>query len=202
VDAETWNRRYAEEGYAYGAQPNAFLMQMKPLLRAGGRVLCLGDGEGRNGVWLATQGFDVTSLDWAAIGLRKAEWLARRIGAAITTVEADVTTHDLQAGGPWDAMVSIFLHLPAAPRRALHARCVQALRPGGVFVLECYTSEQLHYASGGPREAELLPTLAELETEFPGCTIEHQFSGERLVLEGRLHTGLAHVAQIVVRRPG
>ena len=199
---EFWNGRYEAEGYAYGTAPNAFLVESSHLLPAHGRVLCLADGEGRNGAWLAAQGFDVTSVDIAEAGLVKARALAAARGVAIATEAVDVTTFEL-GRERWDAIVSIFLHLPARPRAALHARCVQALRPGGVFVFTAYTPEQLACGTGGPKEAELLPALADVEADFApaaGCAIEHRFSGLKHVVEGRLHSGDAQVAELVVRK--
>ncbi len=195
-----WNQRYAGADYAYGTAPNDFLVASLARLPRGGRVLCLADGEGRNGVWLAQQGFDVTSVDIADAGVRKARALAAQAGVALAAVQADVTTFDLGLAA-WDAIVSIFLHLPPPARRELHARCAAALRPGGVLVYEAYTAEQVAYASGGPvKEPQLLVTLPEIETEFPGCAVEHRFSGVRRVVEGTLHHGDAHVAQLVARK--
>lgn len=200
-----WNDRYAAEGYAYGTAPNEFLVQCLPRLRslpARAAVLCLADGEGRNGVWLASQGFEVTSVDIAEAGLRKARALAERAGVALHTVQGDVTKLELEPAR-WDAIVSIFLHLPARPRRALHQRCVAALRPGGLFVFEAYSPEQLALGTGGPAEIALLPTLSDLEGDFAACddaAIEHRFSGVRPVVEGPLHSGDGHVVQVVVRK--
>jgi hypothetical protein len=99
--------------------------------------------------------------------------------------------------------VSIFLHLPAKARRALHRRCAAALRPGGLFLFEAYSPQQLAFGTGGPKEVDLLPTLADIESDFDGCqnvAIDHRFSGVRQVLEGPLHGGDGHVVQLVVRR--
>jgi SAM-dependent methyltransferase len=195
-----WNERYAGPDYAYGTAPNDFLVACLPWLAPRGRVLCLGDGEGRNSVWLAQQGLRVTAVDIADAGLRKTQRLAAEAGVEVATVHADVTGFDF-GSEPWDAVVSIFLHLPPAPRRALHARAVAALAPGGVFVFEAYTKEQVAYASGGPvKEPDLLVAPADLETEFPGCVFVHRFSGVRRVVEGKLHHGDAHVAQVVARK--
>ena len=200
-----WNARYAAEGYSYGTEPNEFLVQCLPRLQSlprGAGVLCLADGEGRNGVWLARQGFAVTSVDIAEEGLRKARALAGSAGVALQTQQADVTA--LAPGSQcWDAVVSIFLHLPARPRRELHRRCLAALRPGGLFVFEAYSPEQLVFGTGGPKEIALLPTLADVEADFAGCpgaAIVHRFSGVRSVVEGPLHSGDGHVVQLVVRR--
>jgi SAM-dependent methyltransferase len=200
-----WNARYAADAYAYGTAPNEFLVQCLPRLQPlphGARVLCLADGEGRNGVWLAAQGFDVTSVDVADEGLRKARALADREGVQLQTVQGDLTTFEL-GRERWDAIVSIFLHLPAKARRALHRRCAAALRPGGLFLFEAYSPQQLAFGTGGPKEIELLPTLADVEGDFEACddtTLEHRFTGVRHIVEGPLHTGDGHVVQLVVRK--
>jgi SAM-dependent methyltransferase len=190
-----WNARYAAEGYSYGTEPNEFLTQCLSRLQSLPR-------DGHNGVWLARQGFAVTSVDIAEEGLRKARALAERAGVALETRQADVTAF-APAERSWDAIVSIFLHLPAKPRRALHRRCFDGLRPGGLFVFEAYSPEQLAYGTGGPKEIALLQTLADVANDFADCagaTIVHRFSGVRRVVEGPLHTGDGHVVQLVVRK--
>jgi len=105
----------------------------------------------------------------------------------------------------WDAIVSIFLHLPAKPRRALHRRCFESLQQGGLFVFEAYSPEQLAHGTGGPKEIALLPILADVEGDFAGCVgadIVHRFSGVRRMVEGPLHSGDGHVVQLVVRKHG
>lgn len=153
-------------------------------------------------MWLARQGFAVTSVDIAEEGLRKARALAESAAVPLQTEQADVTAF-APAEQSWDAIVSIFLHLPAAPRRALHQRCFEALRPGGLFVFEAYSPEQLAWGTGGPKEIALLPTLEDVESDFAGCagaTVVHRFSGVRSVVEGLLHSGNGHVVQLVVRK--
>lgn len=199
-----WNERYAGEAFAYGTEPNGFLVQHAGALRPGMAVLCLADGEGRNGVWLARQGAAVTSIDIADAGLAKARRLAEAAGVAIATVHGDVTTADLGAAS-WDLVVSIFLHLPAGPRRALHHRAAAALKPGGRYVFECYGPGQLVHGTGGPKDAALLPALAEVEADFaglPGLAVRHRFHGVRPVHEGPLHHGDGEVVQLVVERVG
>lgn len=197
--AAFWNRRYAAAEFAYGTAPNDFLVEVSARFAAGGAVLCLADGEGRNGVWLARQGFAVSAIDIAERGLDKAQALARRHGVSIETRAADLAACDLGLA-TWDAIVSIFLHLPPGVRRELHRRCVLALKPGGVLAFEAYGPGQLGRGTGGPPEAELLPALAELEQDFPGCATLHRFAGLREVREGSLHNGLGEVVQIVVRK--
>ncbi len=205
-----WNQRFAPEAYAYGTAPNDFLAQQAERLQAlpaGAPVLCLADGEGRNGVWLAGQGFAVTSVDLSDAGLAKAQALAAQRGVSITTVHADVTSFEL-APAHWAAIVCIFLHLPSQQRRNLHRRCAAALQPGGLFIHEAYSPGQLALGTGGPKDADMLPTLADLTQDFAdldsvdGLTTEHQFAGVRPVIEGALHSGNGEVVQLVLRRTG
>ncbi|RIK99282.1 MAG: SAM-dependent methyltransferase [Burkholderiales bacterium] len=198
--AAFWNARYAGEDYAYGTEPNDFLAAQAALLPAGLPVLCLADGEGRNGVWLAGRGFEVTSVDVAQQGLDKAQALAQRAGVSLRTVRADVMQYEL-GENRWGAIVSIFLHLPQRARAALLARCVRALAPGGVLVFEAYGKRQPEFGTGGPPEPELLARLDDLIDELAGCEIVHRFDGVRAVHEGAHHSGDAHVVQVVARKP-
>jgi SAM-dependent methyltransferase len=194
-----WNQRYGGEEFAYGIAPNDFLVAMAPRLRARGSVLCLADGEGRNGVWLARQGFAVTSVDIAAQGMEKARQLAAEQGVAIETRVADLASHDL-GHEVWDGIVSIFMHLPPTVRRDLFARCVAALRPGGIVLFEAYAKGQFGRGTGGPPDVELLVAPADVAQEFPGCRILHAFCGLREVNEGRHHNGVGEVVQLVVQK--
>jgi 2-polyprenyl-3-methyl-5-hydroxy-6-metoxy-1,4-benzoquinol methylase len=117
-----WDQRYGGEEYAYGTAPNEFLVAMAPRLPMG-RVLCLGEGEGRNAVWLAGRGYEVTAVDASRVGLEKAERLAAERGVTITTVHADLAKHDIDPDA-WDGILSIFCHLPPALRADVHHRFV------------------------------------------------------------------------------
>lgn len=195
-----WNARYATEEFVYGTAPNDFLIQVAPRVAPRSRVLCVADGEGRNSVWLAQQGHRVTALDVAAKGMAKAAQLARAAAVELQTVVADVTKYDF-GRGCWDAVVSIFLHLPATARRAVHRRCIEALVPGGLFVYEAYGPEQLGRGTGGPPEPHLLHPLAEVLADCAGCIIEHRASLVRHIAEGRLHRGDGAVIQLLARKP-
>jgi SAM-dependent methyltransferase len=194
-----WDQRYGTPQFVYGTEPNGFVVEHVGQLPAGGRVLCLADGEGRNGVWLARQGFDVTSVDLSPQGVDKARRLAKQMGVVLNTEVADVTEFDL-GQAQWDAIVCIFLHLPARARADLHGRAVLALKPGGVFLWECYGPEQLSRNTGGPKDSSLLPALNEVARDFSDCALLHAWSGSRLVQEGSLHTGEGFVTQLVARK--
>lgn len=194
-----WDTRYDTEDYVYGTEPNDFLRENVNRLKPG-RALCLADGEGRNGVFLAEKGFEVTSVDVSGIGLRKARALARERGVDLETVRADLGDFD-PGQDAWDSVVSIFCHLLPEIRATLHARVVAALVPGGTFLLEAYTPAQLEMGTGGPPTAERMVTLETLRGELDGLVFEHAVECSREVLEGLGHTGWAEVVQVLARKP-
>lgn len=195
-----WDQRYAGEEYVYGRQPNDFLANVIRSLDTGGRALCLAEGEGRNAVFLAEQGYRVHAVDASAVGLAKAERLARERGVEIRTEVADLDGYRIEPGA-WDLIVSVFCHLPASARRALHREVVAGLRPGGLFVLEAYTPAQLALGTGGPPDAALMMTLETLREELAGLHLERACELEREVHEGRLHNGRGAVVQLLARKP-
>jgi SAM-dependent methyltransferase len=193
-----WDQRYAADGFFYGTEPNDFLRAEVARLPRG-ELLCLGDGEGRNGVWLAAQGHAVTSVDLSAVGLEKARLLAKQRGVSLTTVPADLATFDL-GEARWHAIVSIFCHLPSVLRRDVYARVVRGLRPGGVVLLESYTPAQLGRGTGGPPVADMLVDLAALRADFAGLEVLLGVERERDVHEGHGHRGASAVVQFVARK--
>lgn len=195
-----WDQRYAEEGFAYGERPNDFLIATAGYVTPGGRVLMLGDGEGRNGVYMAEQGHEVHSVDLSPVGMAKAAKLAASRGVTITTEVADLATFDL-GDAAWDGIVSIFCHMPPSIRQRVHHAIGKALVPGGVLLLEAYAKEQFGRGTGGPPDEAMLMSLTELENEFDGLEILHGESFDRKVIEGKYHTGRAAVTQIIARRP-
>jgi len=194
-----WNERYSQPGFAYGTKPNDFLRDNASLI-PWGRVLALADGEGRNGVYVASLGYQVTSVDLSSVGLAKAKRLAADRGVAIHTVEADLADFVITPSS-WEGVVSIFCHLPPALRRRVHASVAQGLVPGGVLLLESYTPRQLELGTGGPSNPELMPTLDQLRDELAGLEFLHGAEVERDVREGAFHTGRAAVVQVAARRP-
>ncbi len=195
-----WDERYAAEGWAFGSEPNDFLREHAHLLPVAGRVLCLAEGEGRNAVHLATLGHDVLGVDLSGVGLAKAQSLAAERGVRIATEVADLATWPI-APGSFDAIVSIFAHVPPDVRRELHPRVAAGLKPGGVLLLEAYRPEQLGRGSGGPNDVGKLMTLALLREELEGLEFEIAREIEREVIEGRYHAGMSAVVQVVARRP-
>src|SRR5262249_36997604 len=193
-----WDARYAEPGWAFGTEPNDFLREHAHHLPRG-RVLCLAEGEGRNAVWLATRGYEVTGVDRSAAGLEKARALARERGVTLTTVCADLDVFPIEPGH-WQGIVSIFAHVPRALRRRVHAAAVEGLAPGGVLLLEAYRPEQIGRGTGGPSDDDRMLDLARLREELGALEWLLAREADRDVVEGRCHTGPASVVQLVARR--
>lgn len=190
-----WDQRYDTEAYAYGKQPNDFLAQHYRSLPRGA-VLSLAEGEGRNAVFLAKQGYAVTAVDGSRVGLAKAQRLAEEHGVRLELIHADLV--DFEVGtARWDGIVSIFCPLPSAVRARLHAKVVAGLKTGGVYLLEAYTPEQLRYGTGGGRSADTMTSKAALERELAGLHFTHLEELERDVIEGAYHTGLSAVVQAI-----
>jgi SAM-dependent methyltransferase len=194
-----WDERYNTTDYVYGTDPNTFLANIVAEMPRG-RTLCVAEGEGRNAVFLAEHGHDVVAVDSSAVGLEKARRLAIERGVMIETVVEDLAHLDITAGS-WDAIVSIFAHVPPEIRKPLHRKIVHGLRPGGMLVLEAYTPAQIKLGTGGPPVAELTMNLEILREELDGLVFRHAVELQRDVVEGRFHTGKGAVVQVVAIRP-
>ena len=201
--AAMWDARYEPEPYAYGEAANAFLIAQAPRLKPGMRALVPGDGEGRNGVWLAHQGLVVDTLDLSAHGVAKARRLAAARGVNVNAAQADA----LSWAWPretYDVVALIYFHFAASERRFIHSRALAALKPGGLLILEAFRPEQLAAraagARGGPRDAHLLYSVADLSADFAGQEILELAEAVAVLEEGALHVGASEIVRAVVRR--
>jgi SAM-dependent methyltransferase len=196
-----WDERYAGDAYLFGTEPAAFLVRQAGLLPQAARVLMLAEGEGRNAVWLAEQGHEVTGIDQSAVGLAKAARLARERGVQATFRQGDVLDWD-GADGPWDAVVAIFVHFRSAEWAGLARALLRGLRPGGLFLYHGYGPGQIAFGTGGPREPGMLPTAAEVTAHFPGWTRALLRDHDDVLAEGTRHIGRSALVDVVLRAPG
>ena len=194
-----WEQRFAGETYLYGTEPNEFLRVSLPALPKGA-ALCLAEGEGRNAVFLAESGYQVSSVDLTKSGVDKTKRLAEERGVKVNAVVGDLTDFDL-GQERWDLVVSIFAHVPPDLRRSLHRRVVDSLKSGGVLLLEAYTPDQMGRGTGGPPVVELTMTLDSLREELAPLEFVHAEELDRDVLEGTGHTGHGAVVQVIARKP-
>ncbi|NOR61503.1 MAG: methyltransferase domain-containing protein [Rhodobacteraceae bacterium] len=193
-----WDKRYSGKAFAYGTTPNDFLRAQAHNLPLGD-VLSLGEGEGRNAVFLAGLGHKVSALDGSQVGLEKAQAFAKDQGVEIKTIHADLANYQIEENR-WDVIVSIFCHLPPDIRRKTHRQIAAALRPGGCLILEAYTPQQLEYKTGGPPTAAMMMDLESLRAELGALEFEFAQEGIRDVQEGAFHSGTGATVQLVARK--
>jgi len=190
-----WDDRYSSAEYAYGKTPNTFLEENFKAIPKG-RVLSVAEGEGRNAVFLAKQGYSVTAVDASQVGLSKAKKLAEENGVEIELIHADLAEFDV-GENKWDGIVSIFCPLPSAIRKELHRKVVAGLKNNGVFFLEAYTPEQIKLGTGGGSSVDTMQTKQSLIAELSGLKFVHLLEHERNIVEGVYHTGVGAVVQLI-----
>ncbi len=194
-----WDQRYSEPGYAYGTDPNDFLVDSIERLPAGGKVLCLADGEGRNSVYLARNGFEVTAIDASTVGVKKKRQLAKEHGVKVEAIVADLADSTIDSDC-YDAINSIFCHLPLPLRKKVHKSVAKSLRKEGIFLLEGYAPKQLENNTGGPRIPELLMELKDVTEEITPLRLIHSIEKDRDIKEGKLHTGIGSIVQVIAKK--
>lgn len=189
-----WNERYAADDYVYGTAPNEFfklnLEKLSP-----GRILFPGEGEGRNAVYAATRGWNVTAFDSSSEGQAKATRLA---AARAATIDYRLASYDEAAFEPesFDCIALVYTHMPAAKRREYHQRFLQWLKPGGHLILEGFAKAQIHNPTGGPKDVDMLWSADELTGDFEGLSTFGIEESVVLLSEGEFHKGQAAVIRV------
>ncbi len=198
--AQTWNRRFAGDDYLFGTEPNAWLREHAGVWASGQRVLCVADGEGRNSVWLARRGLQVTAFDIAEAGVAKARRLAAGQGVAVDFQVADCDGYAWPEAA-FDGVAAIFVQFADPPQRErLFRHLVRSLKPGGTLLLQGYTPRQLEYKTGGPPFASHLYTPALLREAFADMEIVELRDYEADIAEGSGHCGRSALIGLVARR--
>jgi SAM-dependent methyltransferase len=195
-----WNERFSAPGYHFGTAPNAFLKSQAHLLRRGQQALSIADGEGRNGVFLAEQGLDVRSIEFSPLAIAKARELAASRGVAIAIEQADVLNWTWPVA-QFDVIAAIFIQFAdAAERPRIFAGIRQALKPGGLLLMQGYRPEQLAYGTGGPKQVGNLYTRALLQEAFSDFASLDIREHDDVVGEGDAHAGMSALIDLVGRK--
>jgi SAM-dependent methyltransferase len=196
MDLNFWNERYSQESFAYGKEPNTFLVSKISCLKPQSKVLCLAEGEGRNAVFLSEHNHRVTAVDYSEIGLQKLMGYATQKGLHIDSICMDLNNYKIEEG-KWDAIVCIFGHFLPDLRSKVFRQVYKGLTRGGVFLLEAYHKDQLNFRTGGPQDPGLLYDVEDLKfdlSEFDVISIERSI---REIAEGQYHQGRSAVVQVV-----
>lgn len=199
--AQFWNERFDKAEFIFGKEPNEYLAQQaKQYLQSGDRVLCIADGEGRNGVWLAKQGLNVVGFDVSDKALAKAKQLALDNQVSITYSLCDVDGFDWQANA-YDAIVGIFIQFADPAMRArIFQQVYTSLKPSGIFILQGYTPKQLEYKTGGPSLIEHLYTEEMIRDLAQDFEILDLCSYEKELSEGARHAGMSALLGLTARK--
>jgi SAM-dependent methyltransferase len=201
--SERFDARYSDAGYHYGKEPDSFLESLAARFKPGQTALLPADGEGRNGVWLATRGLKVATFDQSAVGVEKSHKLAAEKGVTIDAQVGKVETYSWPVG-TMDVVALFFLHLPPNLRRTVHRACYDALRPGGLFILQSFSLRQLvmreRGAVGGTQIAENLYSVEALRGDLPQAVFE-VLEDVDAEFHGASQHGLCAVLRVVARKP-
>jgi cyclopropane fatty-acyl-phospholipid synthase-like methyltransferase len=200
AEFDRWQERFGAPGYLFGTAPNAFLKSQAHLLRKGQTALAVADGEGRNGVFLAEQGLDVLSVDFSPLAQEKVRKLAAARGVTLKVEQADLTAWTWPKEA-FDVVAAIFIQFASPPERdKIFAGIKQALKPGGLLLLEGYTPKQIDYKTGGPSKVENLYTRELLEKAFGDFASLDIREHDSVIHEGEGHGGMSALIDLVGRK--
>ena len=192
---EFWNERFSTDEYIYGKNPNRFFKEQIDKLEPG-RLLLLGEGEGRNSVYAATKRWKVDAVDFSQTAKDKALLLAEN-----NDVQVNYTISNLVDFIPgknfYDAIGLIFVHLKPETRKIVHQRIINSLKNNGQIILEAFEKEQLGKNSGGPQSEQMLYSKEELEIDFRALRFIYFKKVTVLFDEGNKHKGDASVIRFV-----
>lgn len=191
-----FDERFNNTEFFYGLKPNDYLYEKSLALSPQSTILSLGEGEGRNALFLAKEGHKIIAIDESIIGLEKAKKLLHENHLDLEIICTDIAKFDFPKSH-YDAIISIWFHLPKELRTTIHQKCVEALKPNGIFILEAYTPKQLENNSGGPKNIDMLMDPKDLITELKGLRLIELNELNREIHEGTGHNGPSAVVQIL-----
>ena len=193
-----WDNRFEECDTFYGEAPNQFLKEFIDTMPAG-RLLLPGEGEGRNAIYAARNGWAGEAFDWSEAARNSAADKAEDAGIMLHYELKDIA--DYKPLKQYDVIALIYVHLPAPLRAHFHAQLVDSLEPGGYLIMEAFSKNQQEEITGGPENAALLYRREDIEKDFAGLEL-YLCDEEKMPLsEGELHNGTANIIHFIARKP-
>ena len=194
---EFWNSKFTRDGFLYGLKPNSFIASKTKLFKRESKLLCLGEGEGRNAIFFAKKNFEVTALDASDMGLSKLNQRAKEENLNIQTLCIDLNHWDDDK--KYDVIVASYLHMYKDERNELFEKIEKSLSDGGYFIGEFFSTKQLNYNSGGPKDEDLLYTVNDFKKSFSLC--DKEIKEQVTILdEGKGHQGEACVIRVIIQK--
>lgn len=197
--SEFWNERYQVKDYIFGIEPNDFIRAVTPAATAAQKAYAPADGEGRNGVYLASLGYDVTTTDVANLAIDKAMALASQKGVSVNAMVGDALNPPF-ADESFDLIIVSFMHFMPKDHHHFMAQNIRLLKKGGLFIMEGYTIDQIPLTSGGPKNPDMMMSAESLIDTFAGFEIILLQETRRHLSEGPRHQGEAATVQIMARK--
>lgn len=199
MSKEHWDKSFSDKNFVYGEKENKFIHDMSEIIPVQSKVGCFAEGEGRNAVYLAKLGHDVTAYDQSVIGLEKTDALARKNNVTVETVAIDLTKEKVQ-NNQFDATIMVFGHVPKNNQQFLIKNMIDSVKFGGYVIFEVYSEDQLKYQTGGPQSIDMLYNPTEVLGWIKNYQCIHFYYGEVIRNEGKRHAGLGHVIQVVIKK--
>ncbi len=195
---ELWNKKFSKEEYLYGKEENEFLSCEYKNFSKASSLLCAGEGEGRNAVFLAKKGFKITAIDASNIALEKLDKLALREDVKVNTLCIDL--NDWIVKEKYDSCLISFLHLNKEEKVKILRKIENSLEKDAFLLMEVFSKKQLNYSSGGPKDEDLLYSIKEIKDAFLNCTFHKLEELEVSLDEGRGHQGKASVIRVIAQK--
>ena len=192
---EFWNKRYSDKNYVYGINPNKFFKHQLGKLKPG-KLLLPGEGEGRNAVYAARRGWEVTAVDFSVKAQIKANNLAAEHDVEINYIISNLYQAEIPVE-TFDAAAFIYVHLTNDEAKKILQKVIAGLKPGGTFFMECYSEKQLGRQSGGPKDINRLYTIPQVRELISELNISKLQEEEVPLNEGEGHRGKAMVIRAV-----
>ncbi|MBQ0138252.1 MAG: class I SAM-dependent methyltransferase [Kurthia sp.] len=194
-----WQEIYSADEYVYGVQPNEFLLEHYELFKGSKKLATFAEGEGRNAVFLSTKGYMLTNFDYAQHGLDKSRKLASINHVHVASRLVDLTKDDTPVN-EFDGAVMIFGHFPKKYQKLVFDKIIASVKAGGYILMELYSEEQVNYASGGPKDRDMLFNSNDIQKWCSPFKMVHFSVGEVERHEGIRHNGKSHVIQFIIKK--
>lgn len=199
MSKEHWDNSFSDQDFVYGETENVLIHDMSGFIPEHSKVGCFAEGEGRNAIYLARLGHDVTSYDQSTVGLDKTKALAGQNHVDVETVEMDLTQEKVPTN-QYDAAIMVFGHVPRESQQFFVESMIDSVKPGGYVIFEVYSEDQLNYRTGGPPALDMLYDPADILDWIKPYKCIHFYYGEATRDEGKRHVGLGHVIQVVIKK--